>query len=203
MTQTAFDVLLFDLGGVLIQHSGIATMLEWTGGRLSVNDLWQHWLVSDSVRKFETGLSSPEEFSDTLIREFSLPVDSATFLNAFTQWSQELFPGTIPLLKRLGESFQLASLSNTNPIHWNTVCTQMKLVDLFDYNFPSHETGLIKPDRKTFEYVAGDLPCPPERIVFFDDIAINVERARQTGMSSYQVSGIDELTNRLDKLGIL
>ncbi len=203
MTQRAFDVLLFDFGGVLIQNSGVPTMMEWTKGTLSLNELWKKWLFSQNVRRFETGLSSPEEFSEAIIQEFNLPVTSETFLNEFVKWSTELFPGTIPLLKKLAESFHLASLSNTNPLHWKIARTQMKLVDIFDYNFPSHETGFIKPDLKTFENVTNAVSCPPERILFFDDIPSNVESARRAGMSSFQVTGVDQITDRLKTLGIL
>lgn len=203
MSQNTFDVLLFDFGGVLIRNSGVVTMMKWTGSQWSLNDLWQRWLASESVRRFETGRIGPAEFSEAMVHEFNLPVPSETFLNEFVKWSIELFPGVIPLLKHLGSTFQLASLSNTNPLHWEIARTEMNLTGLFDYNFPSHETGFIKPDRQSFENVAHSVSCPPERILFFDDIPFNVESARQTGMSSFQVSGIDEVVGRLKELKIL
>jgi putative hydrolase of the HAD superfamily len=203
MPQNTFDVLLFDFGGVLIRNSGVATMMKWTDGKWTLNDLWQRWLSSESVRSFETGRFTPAEFSEAIVHEFNLPVHSETFLNEFVKWSTELFPGTIPLLKQLSETFQLASLSNTNPLHWEIARTEMKLTDLFDYNFPSHETGFIKPDRQSFENVAHIVSSPPERILFFDDIRFNVESARQTGMSSFQVCGVDDVIRRLKDLGIL
>jgi putative hydrolase of the HAD superfamily len=203
MAKDAFDVLLFDLGGVLIKLSGVSTMMEWTQGALTIHEMWHRWMTSQAVRKFESGQSKPIEFASSVISEFCLPVEPEAFLSAFVSWSKEVFPGTVPLLRRLSASYQLASLSNTNELHWNTARTEMGLVDLFDFNFPSHETGLLKPDRQTFEFVASALPCSPERIVFFDDNQANVESARESGMVSYQVSGIDQVAAKLKELGLL
>ena len=50
-------VLLFDVGGVLVQLSGVEVMLEWLDHRISVDELWRRWLQSVPVRKFETGPS--------------------------------------------------------------------------------------------------------------------------------------------------
>jgi putative hydrolase of the HAD superfamily len=61
----------------------------------------------------------------------------------------------------------------------------------------------VKPEREIFEYVIADLNVAPVRIAFFDDTAINVEGARQTGMDAYETDGIDELEARLRSLGVL
>ena len=203
MAKDAFDVLLFDLGGVLIKLSGVSTMMEWTQGTLTIHEMWHRWMTSQAVRKFESGQATPIDFASSIIGEFQLPVEPEEFLSAFVSWSKEVFPDTVPLLRSLSASYQLASLSNTNELHWNTARTKMGLVDLFDFNFPSHETGLLKPDRQTFEFVVNALPCSPERIVFFDDHQANVESARESGMVSYQVSGIDQVAAKLKELGLL
>jgi len=39
-------VLLFDVGGVLVQLGGVEAMLEWLGHGISVDELWRRWLQS-------------------------------------------------------------------------------------------------------------------------------------------------------------
>jgi len=48
-------VLLFDVGGVLVQLGGVEVMLDWLGPSVGVDELWRRWLQSTSVRQFETG----------------------------------------------------------------------------------------------------------------------------------------------------
>src|ERR1700722_2974295 len=52
---TDIQVLLFDVGGVLVELSGVETMLEWLGRRVTADELWRMWLQSVPVRQFETG----------------------------------------------------------------------------------------------------------------------------------------------------
>ena len=49
-------VLLFDLGGVLVEFTGPSTLLRWLGGRLAPEQVWPLWLGSPVVRDFERGL---------------------------------------------------------------------------------------------------------------------------------------------------
>ncbi len=37
-------VVLFDVGGVLVQLSGVATVLGWVADRWTPAELWQRWL---------------------------------------------------------------------------------------------------------------------------------------------------------------
>ena len=56
------DLVLFDLGGVLIELSGVPAMLELTGIE-SEEDLWRRWLSCRWVRRFESGGCSETEFA--------------------------------------------------------------------------------------------------------------------------------------------
>lgn len=198
-----FDVLLFDLGGVFIQLSGAPRMLELTRGRLTIDELWEKWLSSPSVKRFESGRSSSREFAIAMVDEFGLYIDPSQFLEEFTEWSSTLYPGARCLLNTLGADYTLASLSNTNYIHWAYFRDHLKLPDLFHHNFPSHETGLIKPDAEAFTHVINALDCPPERILFLDDMPENVAGAASTGITAIQVNGINQVMAALNKKGVL
>jgi putative hydrolase of the HAD superfamily len=46
----------------------------------------------------------------------------------------------------------------------------------------SHEEGVLKPDPRSYAIVCERLDVAPERAVFVDDVAANVDGARATGM---------------------
>src|SRR5687767_14535202 len=92
--QPPFDVILLDLGGVLIELTGSSRLLEWSTHIKSIEELWQVWLTSPSVRLFETGRRSPEQFAVALKAELRLEVSVEQFLTEFTGWPTRPYPGS-------------------------------------------------------------------------------------------------------------
>lgn len=193
------DTILFDLGGVLIRVTGISTMMEWSG--LPTEQFWERWLASPTVRGFESGQISSELFASLLVDEFDLPVDASDFLNQFSNWLAGPYPGAAELLKTLTPYYRLVSLSNTNALHWERMVNEMDLLEGFDFNFPSHQTGLLKPDKQAFNYVCEALDAKPENILFLDDNQVNVDAAASVGIVSYRVQGVEGAQKILANLG--
>ena len=196
-------VLLFDVGGVLVQLSGVDTMLEWMGNVVTADELWPMWLQSASVRNFETGQIDAHEFADRVISEFGLAVEPQRFLESFTGWPTGLYPGTLEMLERIPRSYRRVLLSNSNALHWPKVLNDMGLGPAFDSHFVSHLTGRIKPDSDAFEHVVDSLGCPPGEVLFLDDNSLNVEAARGIGMHAIRVLGASEALRVLTDLGII
>ena len=57
----------------------------------------------------------------------------------------------------------------------------------FDDHFPSHKTGMLKPDLECFDNVVRELDIAPDRILFLDDNEVNVLAAREAGLKAEQV----------------
>lgn len=191
MNEPAIEVILFDLGGVLIELVGVEMMLEWSPGIASTDQLWRRWLHSDAVRRFETGAIGRDEFATSVIREFGVPVAPDEFLRAFTWWPRALYPGAIELLAAMRPHYRLASVSNTNEIHWQRFAGEWSLDAAFHRNFPSHQVGKLKPDANYFAHVLEAMDARPEHVLFIDDNAINVEAAAALGIVARRVAGID------------
>jgi glucose-1-phosphatase len=196
-------VLLFDVGGVLVQLSGVEVMLEWLGGAVTAEELWRRWLQSVSVRKFETGQIDADEFSLRVVAEFGLTVDPQRFLESFIGWPSALYPGTLEMLARIPRSYQRAVLSNSNALHWPRVLNEMGLGPAFDRHFVSHLTGRIKPDSEAFEHVIDSLRCSSNQVLFLDDNWLNVEAAQRLGMHAIRVRGAIEVQRVLIDLSII
>ena len=198
-----FDVILFDLGGVLIELAGVDRMLELCNHAFSADELWARWLASEGVRRFESGRAGPDEFGAAMLDEFGLSIAAAQFLEEFTAWPKGVFPGSFELLERLLTSYRLACLSNTNALHWPRVCGEMGLARYFESSFASHLVGMLKPDAEIFQHVVEQLGCPPARILFLDDNQFNVTSAHAAGIVARRVAGLVEVRAALAELGVL
>lgn len=196
-------VVLFDVGGVLVQLSGVATVMSWVADRWSPADVWHRWLRSPAVRAFETGRTDADTFAADLVAELELGVEPALFLESFAGWPTGLYPGTHELIARIPPHFTRALLSNSNSLHWPRVLDEFGLGALFEHQFVSHLTGRIKPDRDAFEHVVSSLGCDAASVFFLDDNLVNVEAARDVGMQAALVSGIEGAEHALRHAGIL
>jgi HAD superfamily hydrolase (TIGR01509 family) len=205
MTSRAADprVLLFDVGGVLVQLSGVKTMLGWMGENATSDEMWRMWLHSTPVREFERGRIGAAEFAAAVTAEFRLPVQPHEFLDSFKGWVTGLYPGTLEMLAQIPSSYQRALLSNSNALHWARVVDDLGLGAAFDHHFVSHLTGRIKPDVEAFQEVVDSLSCRPEQVLFLDDNILNVEAAKRFGMQAIRVQGLGETRTALIERGII
>jgi HAD superfamily hydrolase (TIGR01509 family) len=200
---TDIQVILFDLGGVLVELSGVPALLSWMDNRMTPEELLVMWLSSPVVRSFETGRSSPGEFADHLIKELDLPLESEEFLAEFADWPKSLFPGALELVRGISEDYTVAVLSNSNALHWPRFMDEWGLSNMFDHTFASHLIGKIKPDEEAFKHVVDELGCKASAVLFLDDNMLNVEAARGIGMRAAHVKGVQDARSVLSEAGVL
>lgn len=196
-------VILFDLGGVIVELRGVETFQRWLRGPREAEALWADWLASPAVRAFEKGASTQTQFAADLIAEMRLPASRAEFLEAFVRIPKGLYPEAGRLLRRCRERYYVASLSNTNALHWERLTREMGIEALFDRHFVSHLTGRLKPDRGAFEYVVERLGVEPQAILFIDDNAANVQAAAAVGMRALRAEGARRVERLLEGTGVL
>jgi HAD superfamily hydrolase (TIGR01509 family) len=202
VTGRRIEAILFDLGGVLVEIVGMDRLLHWSRALPDMPTMWARWLASPAVRSYETGRSSREAFARDVIEEFGFNVDAPTFLAEFARWPRRLYPDTAPLLDGLRGRFRLASLSNTNEIHWERYERDWALPGLFHANFPSFAVGRIKPDADYFEHVLATLGLRPEQALFVDDVPLNVEAAAAVGLVARRAVGPQGVRDALRELGL-
>ena len=197
------EVILFDLGGVLVELTGVPVMLKWTNHKYDDQQLWEAWLGSPAVRSFEKGASTAEQFADQIIEEMELPVGKNEFIDRFKKWPKGLFPGVPSLMERLKSRYTLACLSNSNVLHWPILMKDMGLEKMFHHCFASHLMKKLKPDCESFEYVLQGLGRQAASVLFLDDNDINVNGARDIGMNAFKVEGPGEIELVLTEAGVL
>jgi putative hydrolase of the HAD superfamily len=196
------QVVLFDLGGVLIELGGVTSMRELTGIE-SEDELWRRWLGCPWVRSFESGQCSVDEFAAGLIDDWRLTVAPQAFLDVFAAWPIGPYSGADELVRAVRSAVPTGCLSNTNALHWDDRFVRWPILDAFDYRFLSFELGLLKPDRDLFDRVAELLPAPRGQVLFLDDNQLNVDGAIDAGFAAARVRGVAEAEQALVAAGVL
>jgi len=197
------SVILFDLGGVLVELPARPIPADWVDLALSSGQKLSDWLTSPAAKAFEKGEIRAAQFARELVNEMKLSIAPEEILAYFTFWPKGLFPGTKALIGRIPPHYTLAIFSNTNELHWPRLMSEMELEGCFDYYFASFQIGMAKPDTAAFQYVVRALSCEPSEILFLDDSQTNVDAARLVGMNAERVSGIGQVEQVLAQNGVL
>lgn len=192
--------MLFDMGGVLVE---LGPLDEFLGTAMPATLFWPKWLASPTVRRFERGECSNDEFGRGLRSEFDLDLSPAEILERFRAFPRGLFAGAADLVAAVADGVATAVLSNTNQLHWEEQADNAIIRDLFDHRFLSYELGLVKPDAAIFERVLAELALSPHEVLFIDDNQLNVDGARALGLDAHVGDGVDEAREVLASRNLL
>ncbi len=201
MSTQSTEVVLFDVGGILIRLAGVGVWGEMTG----VSDeaeIWRRWLECPVVRDYERGHCSADDFARRMIDTHQLPVAHHEFLASFASWPDGLFDGARQVVNDVVGHVRTGCFSNTNDVHWSHPCNQ-EIHGLFDIHFLSHIMGHVKPDNEAFHHVSAELDCDPGAILFIDDNIINVEAARACGFNAHVAREPDGARRVLSQHGLI
>ncbi|NLN17872.1 MAG: HAD-IA family hydrolase [Firmicutes bacterium] len=203
MVRDRIRLVLFDLGGVLVELAGLPTPLRRLRDRLTDDEIWARWLTSTAVRDFETGRIEPHTFALRIIDEMKLDADPDRLLKELAAWTKGLFPGALELVNSIPPQYERGILSNCNALHWSRLVDDTGLGQAVNLCFSSHLTGKVKPDKEAFLHVIDATGYAPDEILFLDDNKLNVEAATRLGIHARQVRGIEEVRQALIEVGIL
>ena len=183
---------------LLVEFAGLTELgqhLRWSS---TPDVILQRWVTCPHTDEFERGQLTPLVWAERFIRDWDVNLAPDVFLAKFTTWSRRVLPGARELLEQLRSRYRLAALSNSNELHWERNTNELRIIELFEFAISSHQVGLSKPHPDIYK-VAIDRAkvSSPDAIVFFDDLAANVEAAKSAGMRAYQVRGVDQLRQRL------
>ncbi len=183
-------LLLFDLGGVLLENTAFDALNRLTSSVSNVNEFKERWLRSPAVRCFELGHSAPHEFAAAFLDEWQVTLTPENFLREFTAWPRGFYPGAQDLLATLRKDFRIACLSNSNELHWARFGG---FQGIFDTALSSHCLGVIKPDESAFLRALEICAVDPAQVWFFDDSLSNVRSAERLGLRAFHVEGFVQL----------
>jgi len=201
--MTKIKAIIFDLGGVLIDFSGMTDIRSMMRKDPGLDAIRPRWITCPTISAFERGEISSDTFASEFTQTWDLQIEPDDFISIFKSWIKGTLPGTEQLLVSLRPHYTLACLSNTNPLHWSQMMHDIGLYSQLDQHFASHTLGRMKPDPNVFADVCAEMGFAPSEVVFFDDGVENIEGAKQAGLSAYQVQSPGDITMKLKALGLM
>ncbi|MBR0936670.1 HAD-IA family hydrolase [Bradyrhizobium jicamae] len=204
LSPNSVDVLLFDIGRVVLDISFDRVMAKWAGhaGRRPA-DLAKRFVVDDSFRHHEIGRIDDAAFFANLRRSLGIEISDEEFLEGWNAIFTGEMPGIASLLETAAKRMPLYAFSNTNPAHVDYFSVAYAdVLRHFRTVFLSSAIGLRKPDAEAYDHVVKAIGVPASRILFFDDTAANIEGARARGLQAIHVTSTDDVARALTALGI-
>ena len=200
-----FDVILFDVGGVLltngwdtreraaaVKHFHLDPA-AFESRHLAAYDAWERDAISGKAYLDETVFHEPRSFS------------RGDFFSFMLSQSKPLPDGALGILSELSAShrYMLGALNNeareTNEYRFR----QFDLRKYFSVALSSCYLSLRKPEPATYRRAVDIVGGPAERILFIDDREENVAGAAAAKMKAILFQGADALRRELESLGVL
>lgn len=158
--------------------------------------------------RLERSDSSLEEFD----REFEQETRSAGYAvrgaEVLELLTGDLRPEMVAALQTCGRHFPNACLTNNiksgaggeGKISADRASEFGQVMALFDYVVESSKVGIRKPDPRFYEMACKIVKVDPARVVFLDDLGINLKPARAMGMTTIKVTSSAQALNELEKV---
>jgi len=187
----AIEAILFDLGGVVFDIDFGRAFASW--GRAAACDpvaLRARCRNDDDAGlRYETGRLGDVAYFDSLKTALGVEISDAALLDGWNAIIGGEMPGIAAELASAGARWPLYAFSNTNKAHQAFFTERFAAVlGHFRHVFASCDIGLRKPDAEAFRFVVDAIGVPAGRILFFDDLAANVDGARACGMTAVRVT---------------
>ncbi len=199
------EILLFDLGGVLIDIDFERALRAWQpASRLTLAELKQAFRHDEAYERHERGEITAEQYFRHLAATLALDAEPAQIEQGWNAIFVAEIAETTALIRAMHGRIPCHAFSNTNAAHqayWSRAYPSVATA--FGRIFTSHEIGLRKPDPRAFAHVVQALGVPAASILFFDDSLANVEGAAAAGLQAVHVRSPADVANALRFIGEL
>ena len=195
---------MFDLGRVVLDIDFNKTLACWAGyAGCAPAQLFGRFARDHIYRRHEKGEISDADFFAALRISLGIELSDGQFLEGWNAIFAGEMPGIAPLLDRASKRLPLYAFSNTNAAHVaHFSVVHADVLGHFREMFLSSSIGLRKPDAAAYDHVVKAIGVPAERIVFFDDLAENIDGARTRGLNAVHVTSPNDVADALAALGI-
>ncbi len=167
--------------------------------------MWQLAFTPGSLNhKLDEGTLTAEEFYERLCAEFGRRPDYRKVCRA----ANDIFTPNEPALDLVEQlsaaGWRLGLLSNTSLLHWSyfTDGRYRTLPHLFECHTLSFRLKLMKPGLEIYRVAAETAGVRTDEVFYIDDIAANVEGARQAGFDAVLFTSVPQLMADLRERGI-
>jgi putative hydrolase of the HAD superfamily len=185
----AVRALLFDLGNVLIRVDFEKAFDAWSAhSELSRTELRAAFQADLPYQQHECGKIGRDQYFEHLRRTLKLRASDDVIAAGWNAILLDEMTETLDLLAGIRAQMPLYVFSNSNVTHKAVWSARFpRVISTFKDVFVSCDLGLRKPEPAAYLAVARRIGAPPDSILFFDDLAENVEGAIKAGMQAVHV----------------
>jgi putative hydrolase of the HAD superfamily len=201
--QAKYKAIILDMGRVLV-HFDFTRAYSAFGALCPcpAEDMSRRLFATDLVQRHETGRMPPQDFHARFSELLGLDLEYERFCEI---WGSIFTHALLPeeLLASLAARYRLILLSNTNPIHFETIRARYPHLAHFHDLVLSYQVGAMKPDPAIYRAAIELAGCKPEECFYADDILEFVEGGRRAGMDAVQFKSREQLEREMRARGIL
>jgi|SRR3989344_3038522 len=158
--------------------------------------------TKSTQRSYYLGKIKTNEFWGKIIDFFKLKNLTREELSQAYLSSYRIYPEMLELVKNLKNNYKTAILSNLTEEMTEHIIKTHDIKKYFTFTFFSNQIGLMKPDKKAYEFALGQIKSAPGETVFIDDSAANVAAAKNLGMNTILFASPAQCKKKLAELGI-
>lgn len=203
--MSRFDVVLFDIGGVLLTNGWDRTERADVFGRFGIDADDYNARQRDLYVLWDTGRITAEEFLNVTVFYKPRPFTRDAYWTAVLEQSKILPNGAMGILEEIAASKKyLVGALNNEPRETNEYRFEhFGLNRYLRVRLSSCYLGLHKPDLAYYRRALDILDTSPERILFIDDRTENVAAAQQVGIHTLRFEDDKKLRTELHELEVL
>lgn len=185
MAVGSVDVVVFDLGNVLLTFRPRDFLLEHTGDHELAEELHRIIFRTPEWLALDRGSFTREQAIAVLGERH--PQHAGTICWVLVNWTEAIvrpIPGTVKILKALKRhcAVDLYILSNFHLEAYEEVRARYDFFELFDGGVISARVGMLKPEEGIYRVLVERYGLAPERTLFIDDLEENTRKAAKMGL---------------------
>ena len=161
--------------------------------------------------RFERSEISADEFDHQFASEAAAAGHEVPGRDVIALLAGDLRPAMVSALRRCGEHFATACLTNNvragegpgMQLEKSRAAEIEQVMAMFDLVIESSRIGVRKPDPRFYELGCEKMQVSPDEVVYLDDLGVNLKPARAMGMRTIKVvDPAAALAELQDALGI-
>lgn len=185
MKKICVKNIIFDLGNTLIYYDyeyfyeGVSRLEK----KLNTNKLKNFIKEKKLGDKLCKGALQPKDFFRILKRKFDLRIGYEDFIYLYSDifWVNAQMKNFLEKIVNV-KRFRVFLLSNTDPVHMNFLNKNFPFIKIIKNKVLSYKVGLLKPQKKIFEYVIKKYGLNKNETVLIDDLPVNIKVAVKLGL---------------------
>ncbi len=195
--------IVFDVGNVLVRYDPDFIVSCAFPAHEDPKALVQGIFKHQTWYELNLGQISEQQAIKEYHSRLGLEIEQLENLAQIVKESLIPIPGSIELLKQLHSTYPLYALTDNTHEIMAYLKQRYDFWPLFNGVVVSASIGHLKPSKEIFHHLLSTYQLVAHETLFLDDIARNVEGARNVGIKAILFENTEQTVNEMKQMGIL